>query len=196
MLFENEVIAQVVDVQRAPNGQHLHTVTVTKDFQVNDIVDLQVDMARHIAVSKNHTATHMLDQSLRLIIGGDVHQAGSLVEPDYLRFDFTNDGPVDATQLRAIEDLVNEKIAENLPISWVETDIETAQKMGAVAVFGEKYGETVRVVSIGDFNKEFDGGTHAKSTAELGLFKIVSESGIGAGIRRIEAVTGLVALQQ
>lgn len=196
VLFENEVIAQVVDVQRAPNGQHLHTVTVTKDFQVNDIVDLQVDMARHIAVSKNHTATHMLDQSLRLIIGGDVHQAGSLVEPDYLRFDFTNDGPVDATQLRAIEDLVNEKIAENLPISWVETDIETAQKMGAVAVFGEKYGETVRVVSIGDFNKEFDGGTHAKSTAELGLFKIVSESGIGAGIRRIEAVTGLVALQQ
>jgi len=189
-----KVIARVIDVQNAPNGQHIHTVDVLCDFKLTDTVNLQVDMARHIAVSKNHTATHMLDQSLRNIIGGDIHQAGSLVEPEYLRFDFTNEGPVSEENIEKIETLMNHEIANNLPVSWLETDIESAKKMGAVAVFGEKYGALVRVVSIGDFNKEFDGGTHVKSTAELGLFKIVSESGIGAGVRRIEAVTGLQAI--
>lgn len=191
---QGETIAEVIDVQRAPNGQHVHTVNVLTDAKLGELVDLRVDMARHIAVSKNHTATHMLDQALRNVLGGDVHQAGSLVEPNYLRFDFTNDGPVAPADLDTIETIMNEEIAKNAPISWLETDIESAQKMGAVAVFGEKYGAVVRVVSIGDFNKEFDGGTHATSTAELGLFKIVSESGIGAGVRRIEAVTGLDAL--
>ncbi|MBZ6007933.1 alanine--tRNA ligase [Leuconostoc gelidum subsp. aenigmaticum] len=189
-----KVIARVIDVQNAPNGQHIHTVDVLCDFNLTDTVNLQVDLARHIAVSKNHTATHMLDQSLRNIIGGDIHQAGSLVEPEYLRFDFTNEGPVSEENIEKIETLMNHEIANNLPVSWLETDIESAKKMGAVAVFGEKYGALVRVVSIGDFNKEFDGGTHVKSTAELGLFKIVSESGIGAGVRRIEAVTGLQAI--
>lgn len=189
-----KVIAHVVDVQNAPNGQHIHTVNVLDDFILTDTVNLQVDIARHSAISRNHTATHMLDQSLRNIIGGDIHQAGSLVEPEYLRFDFTNEGPVSEENIEKIETLMNHEIANNLPVSWLETDIESAKKLGAVAVFGEKYGALVRVVSIGDFNKEFDGGTHAKSTAELGLFKIVSESGIGAGVRRIEAVTGLQAL--
>ena len=187
-------VAQVIDVQRAPNGQHIHKVTIISDFKLDDHVTLQVDMVRHIAVSKNHTATHMLDQSLRNVIGDDVHQAGSLVEPEYLRFDFTHEGPVTTADLDKIEALVNDEIAKNSPVSWLETDIESAKKMGAVAVFGEKYGSLVRVVSIGNFNKEFDGGTHANTTAELGLFKIVSESGIGAGVRRIEAVTGLQAL--
>jgi len=191
---KNDVIGHVVNVQRAPNGQHIHTVDVLSDINSGDHVNLRVDLARHIAVSQNHTATHLLDQALRQVIGGDVHQAGSLVEPDYLRFDFTHEGPLNPSTLDQIESLVNDEIAKNLPITWVETDIETAKKMGAVAVFGEKYGKQVRVVSIGDFNKEFDGGTHANSTAELGLFKIVSESGIGAGVRRIEAVTGLPAL--
>lgn len=191
---QGDVVAEVIDVQKAPNGQHVHTVNVLADITLGENVDLRVDMARHVAVSKNHTATHMLDQALRNVLGGDVHQAGSLVEPDYLRFDFTNEGPVSAADLDQIEAMVNTEIAKNAPISWLETDIETAQQMGAVAVFGEKYGDVVRVVSIGDFNKEFDGGTHAQSTAELGLFKIVSESGIGAGVRRIEAVTGLDAL--
>lgn len=191
---QGDVVAEVIDVQKAPNGQHVHTVNVLADITLGENVDLRVDMARHVAVSKNHTATHMLDQALRNVLGGDVHQAGSLVEPDYLRFDFTNEGPVSAADLDQIEAMVNAEIAKNAPISWLETDIETAQQMGAVAVFGEKYGDVVRVVSIGDFNKEFDGGTHAQSTAELGLFKIVSESGIGAGVRRIEAVTGLDAL--
>lgn len=189
-----KVVARVIDVQNAPNGQHIHTVNVLCDFNLMDTVNLQVDISRHIAISKNHTATHMLDQSLRNIIGGDIHQAGSLVEPEYLRFDFTNEGPVSEENIEKIETLMNHEIANNLPVSWLETDIESAQKMGAVAVFGEKYGALVRVVSIGDFNKEFDGGTHVKSTSELGLFKIVSESGIGAGVRRIEAVTGLQAI--
>lgn len=191
---ENTLIGKIIDVQNAPNGQHIHTVEVLSDFKLGDKVNLRVDMARHTAVSKNHTATHMLDQALRNVIGGDIHQAGSLVEPKYLRFDFTHEGPVSEADLDAIDTLINAEIAKNLPVSWLETDIETAKKMGAVAVFGEKYGELVRVVSIGEFNKEFDGGTHVNATSELGLFKIVSESGIGAGIRRIEAVTGLQAL--
>jgi alanyl-tRNA synthetase len=190
-----EIVGQVIDVQKGPNGQHIHTVTTNANLHVNEVVGLAVDMVRHNAVSKNHTATHMLDQALRNLIGGDVHQAGSFVGADTLRFDFNHEGPVPAETLAAIETLINDKIAENLPVSWVETDLETAQKMGAVAVFGEKYGETVRVVSIGDFNKEFDGGTHANSTAELGLFKITSETGTGAGIRRIEAVTGQTAFK-
>ena len=193
---QGDIVAEVIDVQTAPNGQHVHTVNILSDIQLSQHVDLRVDMARHTAVSRNHTATHMLDQALRNVVGGDVHQAGSLVEPDYLRFDFTHDGPVSPEVLDTIEAIMNEEIAKNAPISWVETDIESAKQMGAVAVFGEKYGDVVRVVSIGDFNKEFDGGTHANTTAELGLFKIVSESGIGAGVRRIEAVTGLNALAQ
>jgi len=193
---QGEVVARVTDTQSAPNGQHVHTVEVVTSFKLGDQVALKVNLARHVAISKNHTATHLLDQTLRNVIGGDVHQAGSLVEPEYLRFDFTHEGPVSEQNLEKIETMVNQVIANNLPITWVETDIESAKKMGAVAVFGEKYGDVVRVVSIGDFNKEFDGGTHAQSTAELGLFKIVSESGIGAGVRRIEAVTGLAALSQ
>ena len=193
---KGQIIGEVTNTQKAPNGQHVHTVKLQQSIQIDEVVDLKVDMARHIAVSRNHTATHMLDQTLRNIIGGDVHQAGSLVEPNYLRFDFTHEGPVSNEILDQIELMLNQEIAKNLPVSWIETDIDTAKSMGAVAVFGEKYGDVVRVVSIGEFNKEFDGGTHVNNTSELGLFKIVSESGIGAGIRRIEAVTGLEAITQ
>ena len=189
-----EVVAEVVDVQNAPNGQHLHTLNVNAEIKAGDTYKLEVNLAYHAAVSKNHTATHMLDQALRNILGEHTTQAGSLVTEDGLRYDFTYNGAVSAAKLQEIEDLINEKIIENLPISWVETDIESAKKLGAVAVFTEKYGETVRVVSIGDFNVEFDGGTHANSTAELGMFKIVSEQGTGAGVRRIEAVTGKGAM--
>lgn len=190
---DNEIYGQVIDVQHAPNGQNLHTVKVLKELAVDEKYNLNVDQAYHAQVSKNHTATHMLDQALRNILGKHTSQAGCLVTPEYLRYDFSFNGAVPQEKLDAIEALINEKISESLPISWVETDIESAKKLGAVAVFTEKYGETVRVVSIGDFNAEFDGGTHAKNTSELGLFKIVSESGIGAGVRRIEAVTGNAA---
>ncbi|KRN75580.1 alanyl-tRNA synthetase [Weissella kandleri] len=185
-----EVVAQVVDVQNAPNGQHLHTLQLLAPIQQGGTYRLDVDRAYHAAVSKNHTATHMLDQALRNILGEHTTQAGSLVNADELRYDFTYNGAVDSAKLQEIEDLVNAKIIENLPVTWVETDLESAKKLGAVAVFTEKYGEKVRVVSIGDFNAEFDGGTHVNSTAEIGMFKIISESGTGAGVRRIEAVTG------
>lgn len=192
---ENDhILAQVTDVQKGPNGQHIHTVQMMADLKVNQVVDLAIDLDRNRAVSLNHTATHMLDQALRNVIGGDVHQAGSLVEPEYLRFDFNHEGPVDQATLNQIQDQVNEQIAKNLPVTWEEMSLEKAKQVGAVAVFDDKYGDTVRVVSIGDYNREFDGGTHAQSTAELGLFRIVSESGIGAGVRRIEALTSIPAL--
>lgn len=191
--LDGTVVAEVIDVQKAPNGQHLHTVKVLVPLEKGTHYQLVVDHKFHELVSKNHTATHMLDQALRNILGGHTSQAGSLVTPEYLRFDFSYNGAVPAEKLDEIEALVNEKIGEALPISWIETDIESAKKLGAVAVFTEKYGEKVRVVSIGDFNAEFDGGTHANNTSELGLFKIVSESGIGAGVRRIEAVTATAA---
>lgn len=188
------VVAEVKDVQAGPNGQNIHEVTLAEDIKVGQVVDLQVDMERHHAVSLNHTATHLLDQALRNVIGGDIHQAGSLVEPEYLRFDFNHEGPVDQATLNKVQDEVNLQIQKNLPISWKEMSIEDAKKLGAVAVFDDKYGDTVRIVSIGDYNQEFDGGTHAASTAELNLFKITSEAGVGAGIRRIEAMTSLPAL--
>ncbi|MFD0897063.1 alanine--tRNA ligase [Loigolactobacillus binensis] len=183
-------VAEVTDVQHAPNGQNLHTVNVLAPLVKGQTYQLKVDPAFRQAVSRNHTATHLLDQALRDVLGEHVHQAGSLVEPNYLRFDFTHAGQTSPEELKRIEQIVNAKIWAALPISWVVTDIETAKKMGAIAIFTEKYGKEVRVVSIGDYSKEFDGGTHASNTAELGLFKFTGETGIGAGVRRVEAVTG------
>ena len=192
---DGTVVAKVTDVQHAPNGQNLHTVEVSGPMNKGEKYVLSVDTTRRHKVSLNHTATHLLDQSLRNILGEHTHQAGSLVEPDYLRFDFTNFGQVTDEQLAKVEQMVNEQIWRALPITAIETDKASAKKLGAIAVFGDKYGDTVRVVSIGDFNKEFDGGTHPKNTSELGLFKITGESGIGAGTRRIEAVTSKEAFE-
>jgi alanyl-tRNA synthetase len=192
---DGNVVATVTDVQHAPNGQNLHTLTVSGKLVKGAKYMLDVDTQRRHKVSLNHTATHLLDQSLRNVLGEHTHQAGSLVEPDYLRFDFTNFGQVTEEQLQQVEQMVNEQIWKAMPITAIETDIESAKKLGAIAVFGDKYGDVVRVVSIGDFNKEFDGGTHPSNTSELGLFKITSESGIGAGTRRIEAVTSKEAFE-
>ncbi len=188
-----QTVAVVTDVQHAPNGQNLHTVDVKAPLKKGEHYQLKVDPDFRRKVSLNHTATHLLDQALRDVLGEHVRQAGSLVEPDYLRFDFTHSGQTTAAELAQIEQIINEKIWAALPISWVVTDIESAKKLGAIALFTEKYGKEVRVVSIGDYSKEFDGGTHAKNTAELGLFKITGETGTGAGIRRIEAVTSKAA---
>lgn len=188
-----QVVAQVTDVQYAPNGQPLHTVTVLDEMLSGVHYTLEVDPTFRSGVIKNHTATHLLDQALRDVLGEHTHQAGSLVEPDYLRFDFTNLGQVTPAQLAEVEQIVNEKIWAALPVETVETDIEAAKAMGAIALFTEKYGDTVRVVKIGDYSMELCGGTHAQNTADLGLFKITSESGIGAGTRRIEAVTSKAA---
>jgi alanyl-tRNA synthetase len=189
------VVAKVTDVQHAPNGQNLHTVDVEGHLETGATYHLQVELTRRQKVSMNHTATHLLDTALRQVLGDHTHQAGSLVEPDYLRFDFTNFGQVTPEQLKQVEEIVNTQIWRALPITWKEMPIEDAKKEGAIAMFGDKYGDTVRVVTIGDFNKEFDGGTHPTNTSALGLFKITGESGIGAGTRRIEAVTSKEAFE-
>ncbi|MCY9807323.1 alanine--tRNA ligase [Lentilactobacillus senioris] len=192
---DGELAAKVVDVQHAPNGQNLHTVEVVKTLTTDDEYILTVDQHRHSKIEKNHTATHLLDQSLRNVLGDHTQQAGSLVEPNYLRFDFNHFGQVTDEDLAKVEALVNEQIFNELEVTTVETDPKTGKEMGAIALFSEKYGDVVRVVKVGDFSIEFCGGTHVKNTNEIGLFKIISESGVGAGVRRIEAVTSAEAYE-
>ena len=182
-------VGRVVDVQHAPNQQNLHRVELTTPIKKGARYKLVVDRIRHLKIEKNHTATHLLDQALRNVLGGHTKQAGSLVEEHYLRFDFNHFGQVTAEDLKKVENMVNEQIWKEIPVKTVETDIDSAKEMGAIALFSDKYGDKVRVVKIGDFNTEFCGGDHVKNTNELGLFKIVSEGGVGAGVRRIEAVT-------
>ena len=184
-----EKVGRVIDVQHAPNQQNLHRVELTSPIKKGARYKLVVDRARHLKIEKNHTATHLLDQALRNVLGGHTQQAGSLVEAHYLRFDFNHFGQVTAKDLAAVEAMVNEQIFKEIPVTTVETDIDSAKEMGAIALFSDKYGDKVRVVKIGDYNTEFCGGDHVKNTNELGLFKIVSEGGVGAGVRRIEAVT-------
>lgn len=183
------MVATVKDVQHAPHQQNLHTLELTAPIKKGARYKLVVDRARHLKIEKNHTATHLLDQALRNVLGGHTQQAGSLVEAHYLRFDFNHFGQVTKEDLKKVEDMVNEQIWKEIPVTTVETDIDSAKKMGAIALFSDKYGDKVRVVKIGDFNTEFCGGDHVKNTNEIGLFKIVSEGGVGAGVRRIEAVT-------
>jgi alanyl-tRNA synthetase len=155
-----------------------------------DRVEAAVDLPRRKAVRNNHTATHLLHAALRQVLGDHVKQAGSLVSPDRLRFDFTHFSPVSAQEIRTVEILINEKIRGNVPVIIKETTLEAGVREGAMAIFDEKYGEKVRMVTVGDFSKELCGGVHAPSTGEIGLFKIVSEASIAAGMRRIEALTG------
>ncbi|MFT9337695.1 MAG: alanine--tRNA ligase [Lentilactobacillus hilgardii] len=190
ILDENgDKVADVIDVQHAPNGQNIHTIKTQESLVKGQRYHLVVDKLFHSRVEKNHTATHLLDQSLRNVLGGHTQQAGSLVEPGYLRFDFNHFGQVTDEDLQKVEQMVNKQIFKEIDVKTVVTDPKTGKKMGAIALFSEKYGDKVRVVSIGDFSVEFCGGTHVKNTRDIGLFKIVSESGVGAGVRRIEAVT-------
>jgi alanyl-tRNA synthetase len=187
----NGLLLHVKDVQKAPNGQNLHTVIVEKGVLENNMaVSVQVDPETRAKVVKNHTATHLLHQALKDVLGTHVNQAGSLVQEGRLRFDFTHFGSISSEELEKIEEIVNEKVWANIPVEKMVKNINEAKAMGAMALFGEKYGETVRVVKVGDYSLELCGGCHVNNTAEIGLFKIVSESGIGAGTRRIEAVTG------
>lgn len=186
---QGDVVAQVVDTQKAPNGQALHTVEVLASLSVGTTYTLEIDRVRRHRVMKNHTATHLLHAALHHVIGEHATQAGSLNEVEFLRFDFTHFEAVTVEELRRIEEEVNEQIWAALPVVTVETDIDTAKSMGAMALFGEKYGKEVRVVTIGDYSVELCGGTHVGNTAEIGIFKIVKEEGIGSGTRRILAVT-------
>lgn len=190
-----EVFANVVDVKKAPNGQFLHKVEVLAPLAEGQIYQLQVDERMRTRILKNHTATHLLHRALKDVLGEHANQAGSLVAPGHLRFDFTHFGQVTSEELARMEAIVNEKIWEAIPVVTIETDIDTAKNMGAMALFGEKYGKEVRVVNIGDYSIELCGGTHVANTEDIGIFKIVSESGIGAGVRRIEAVTSKEAYQ-
>ena len=162
---------------------------------VDDFATLQVDRDRRMAITRNHSATHLLQKALREVLGTHVEQAGSHVSPDRLRFDFTHFSPLQEEEIHAIEKKVNESVLETLPISISEESMEMARKMGAMALFGEKYGENVRVVKMGDYSIELCGGCHLENTAQIGVFKILSETGIAAGVRRIEAITGSVALE-
>ncbi|WP_044895990.1 alanine--tRNA ligase [Bacillus alveayuensis] len=190
--IENEKVQiQVKDVQKAPKGQHLHTVYIQHGVLKNGMeVQAKVEPTSRQAIVKNHTATHLLHQALKDVLGDHVNQAGSLVTPTRLRFDFSHFGQVKQEELDEIERIVNEKIWRSIPVEIDYKPLEEAKAMGAMALFGEKYGKIVRVVQVGHYSLELCGGCHVNNTAEIGLFKIVSESGIGAGTRRIEAVTG------
>ncbi|WP_397539407.1 alanine--tRNA ligase [Rummeliibacillus pycnus] len=186
--------AFVKDVQKAPNGQALHTVTIESgEMNVEDKVLAKVDRAERNLTVKNHTATHLLQRALKDTLGDHVNQAGSYVGPDRLRFDFSHFGAVTKEELETIERSVNEKVWEDIPVVIEEMSISDAKAMGAMALFGEKYGDEVRVVQVSDYSIELCGGIHVKRSSEIGFFKIVSEGGIGAGTRRIEAVTGQAA---
>lgn len=189
-------VVEITDTTRFGGNKFLHTgVVKSGSISLGDKVTAQIDILRRNAISRNHTATHILQKALREVLGNHVEQAGSYVSEDRLRFDFTHFEPISKEQLEKVEKIVNEKILDSLEVTCREMDIEEAKKLGAMALFGEKYGKVVRVVSIGDYSIELCGGCHLKNSAAAGCFKIVSESGIAAGVRRIEAITAFKALK-
>ena len=185
----------VVDVRWFGGVRIMHRVLVEHGtLSAGDGVVAKIDLERRKDVERNHTATHLLHAALRSVLGGHVRQAGSLVAPDRLRFDFTHYEPVSAEDITKVESIVNEKVLSNVPVGWSVVAFEEAQAKGAIALFGEKYGQQVRVVEIENASCELCGGTHVVRTGEIGLFRVASESGIAAGVRRIEALTGHAAL--
>lgn len=188
--------AEVDYVYKAPNGQNVHVIHVTEGTLISgDTYELKVNKEKRNFVMKNHTATHLMHQALKDVIGEHANQAGSLVQAERLRFDFSHLESLSAAQLQQIEDIVNDKIYASLNVSIEEMNIADAKEKGAMALFGEKYGDVVRVVDIDQYSVELCGGIHVRNTGDIGVFKILSESGIGAGIRRIEAVTSKYAVE-
>ena len=188
---EAEVVFGVADTQKGGDGQFLHMGTLeTGTLHVGDTVLAKIDLNRRRAVMRNHTAAHLLQAALRKVLGDHVHQAGQLVNAERCRFDFSHFSAVSAEELTRIEEILNAEILNALPVSTEEMPIDEAKKIGAMALFGEKYGDVVRVVRAGDESIEFCGGTHVANTAQIGLCRIVSESSVAAGVRRIELATG------
>lgn len=187
--------AKLLEVKKGVTGTIYHRILVTQGvLNAGDAVEAIVDGNARQATARHHSATHLLQAALRSVLGEHVQQAGSLVTPERLRFDFTHFSAMSAEELQKVEDRLNEAVLANMPVSSVEMSLETAKASGATALFGEKYGDSVRVVSMGDYSKELCGGTHIHATGDIGLVKILSEGGIGAGLRRIEAVAGTEAL--
>ena len=190
------VVFTVADVQKNKGGKFMHYGRLAQGvLHVGDTVHAAIDMERRKAIQRTHSTTHLLDAALKKVLGDHVHQAGSLVEPDRLRFDFTHFEAISPEELRQVEELVNDAILEGYPVVTEILPIEEAKKKGAVAMFGEKYGETVRVVEMSDFSVEFCGGTHVDNTAKAGPFRIKSESSVASGVRRIEATCGKLSLK-
>ena len=191
VIFTDDAEFVVEDTIKLLGDKIGHIGHVTKGmFTMFDVVEMEVDAKNRENTAKNHSCTHLLHKALREILGNHVEQAGSLVDAHRLRFDFTHFQSLTGEEIRMVEDLVNQEIKAALPVVTEVMDVESAKKSGAMALFGEKYHGEVRVVSMGDFSKELCGGTHVKNTSEIGAFKIISESGIAAGVRRIEALTG------
>ncbi len=183
--------AKVVYTKKTADGVYLHEVEIIKgEFSLNDNVSLAVDHTNRHAIERNHSATHLLHRALKNVLGSHVAQAGSFVSADRLRFDFSHFEAMTEVELKAVEEIVNTAILDAMPVNVQELPVDEAKKLGATAQFGEKYGDVVRVVTMGDFSIEFCGGTHVSNTSVCGLFKIISENGVAAGVRRIEAITG------
>lgn len=186
-----ECSLRVLDVKKTPKGYYVHTCVLESGIvKAGDVLTAQVDKDYRMAIARNHTATHLLQAALREVLGDHVHQAGSYQDASITHFDFTHFSAVTAEELARVQKIVNDKIFDSMNVTVQEMPVEEAKKLGAMALFGEKYGKEVRVVDIEGWSTEFCGGTHVKNTAQIGGFKIVSESSVAAGIRRIEAVTG------
>ena len=190
-IYDHDTMISVTDTKKS-DGVYIHLCTIVNgDVKVGDTIRAEVDHMRRLAIMRNHSACHLLQAALRKVLGTHVEQAGSYVDNEHVRFDFTHFSALTPEELSQVENLVNAHILLGLPIDTVETDIETAKKNGAMALFGEKYGSVVRMVKMGNFSTELCGGTHMDNTAKLGLFKITSEASVSAGVRRIEGITGL-----
>ena len=186
---------EVANAKKLPDGTVYHIAYVAEgQIKVGDKVEIEIDKKLKLASARNHTATHLLQAALKKVVGNQVNQAGSLVTPERLRFDFSNFEPVTEQQLADVEELVNEEILKGTDVEIEEMAQAAAREKGAMALFGEKYGDIVRVVTVPGFSMELCGGSHVKNVGQIGLFKIVSESGVAAGVRRIEAITGQAAL--
>ena len=191
VLNSTECSLRVLDVKKTPKGYYVHTCVLESGIvKVGDVLTAQVDKGYRMAIARNHTATHLLQAALREVLGDHVHQAGSYQDASITHFDFTHFSAVTPEELARVQKIVNDKIFDSMNVTVQEMPVEEAKKLGAMALFGEKYGKVVRVVDIEGWSTEFCGGTHVKNTAQIGGFKIVSESSVAAGIRRIEAVTG------
>ena len=183
--------AEVMDTQKVVGGKFAHKVKIVEGaLSKGQAAKLKIDISNRMSIMRNHSCAHLLQAALREVLGDHVHQSGQLVDADRVRFDFSHFEAMTFEQISKVEKLVNQKIFEAIDIQVKEMPIDEAKKLGAMALFGEKYGEVVRVVSMGDFSVEFCGGTHLSNTSQIGLFKIVSENSVAAGVRRIEGVTG------